>query len=182
MNAPSIPAVRPGPLLVRATVLLTGVAALVAALPGELVGPIAWGIAVAPALPPAIRPGSWWAAGLELTAVLVWILRTTAFGEPVSALPLCALAAMLYLHHVACALAASVPFDAVVTPRVWLGPLLRAVVVLATTVVAAAAALGAAGRIGPVGSVLAPVLGVVVAVALTAFLVLPARRSGTSRR
>lgn len=188
-----MPTFRPGPLLARAAVLLTGAAAVTAALPDGTAGPIAWGVAALLASPSAVRPGSWWAAGLELTAVLVWILRTTAFGEPVTTLPLCLLAAALYLHHVACALTAAIPFDAAVTPRVWLGPLLRAGVVLALTAAVAAGVLGVADRIGPVEGVVAPVLGVAAAVALTAFLVLPLlptsparrlleRRSGTSRR
>jgi hypothetical protein len=166
----------PSVLLLRGFVVAVGFGALALAVPSDVQGLVAYGIALALAVPPAVRPDSWFVLAVELLAVAGWLVRTVGFAEPVSWIALLALASTLYLHHVGCAMAAALPLDVVVDPRVWLRPAVRALAALAATGLLGAAALVLAGRVVSVSTVVVPVLGVLLSIALV--WVVHSRRSG----
>jgi hypothetical protein len=127
-------------LAVRVAVWLAGTGALVlAAPPGLRLAGVAV-LAAAVAGVAAGWPGSGWVGAVEIAAVLLFAV-TVAIGPAVSLPRVMSLAALLYLHHTAAALAACLRTDAVVPAAVlrrWAG---RAGLVLA---VSAPLALGVA--------------------------------------
>ncbi len=178
--------VTPGPLLVRCAIAITAGGALVTAYPDEIIkGRGGLGLALV-AVIPALAPRGRWVTLVALAAVFGWLLSTMGYEEPVSLWRVFGIAGLLYLMHSMAALAAMLPYDAVVAPEVlgrWVG---RALLVVASSaalsllvVIIADAASG--------GSVLASLAGLVVAVAVTALLTHLLRRqtppsSGTLRR
>lgn len=119
-----------GPLLVRAAVLFAGAAALVTAFPTELVFGPGVGIMVLLAALPAVWARGRFGTVLALVAVLGWLMSTTLYGDPVTPWRLIALASLMYLAHTLTALAAVLPYDAIVSPEAiggWLGRALAAV-------------------------------------------------------
>ncbi len=174
--------ITPGPLLVRGMVLVSGALALATALPAELFVPAAMLGVVLAALVPALAPGSWTVTGFELVAVGVWVARTGSAGSAVGWLPVVGLAAALYVHHAAAALAAAVPLDAVVLPAVLVRWFARTGVVLAATAVLGGALLAVAGSLPTDASLVAPLVGLVCAVTIGGLLALlmRGRRSGGS--
>lgn len=147
-------------LLLRGFVVVVGFLALSLAVPNRVQGAIAYGVVAVIAVFPGVRPESWVVVGVELLAAVGWLVRTTSFGDQVSWIALFALASALYLHHVGSALAARLPLDMMADRTVWLRPASRALVVLAATGVLAAVAVGLSGRVERVGTVVVPVVGV----------------------
>jgi len=127
----------PGPLLVRGAVWAAGIVAMLLAYPMVLMlhwyGLILIGLAILPALAPR---------SLIVTPVLViisagWVISPAMYGEPVTLWRLVALAGSLYLVHTAAALAAQLPYDAIVSAVVLLRWFARAGLVLAGTAILA---------------------------------------------
>lgn len=170
------PRIAPSAVALRVFVVVAGFGALALGVPDEIQGPVAYGVALALAVFPGVRPDSWFVVGVELVAVLAWLVRTTAFSEPVSWIALLALASALYLHHVGCALAATLPMDVAVDPRAWLGPGARALAMLAATGLLGAAALALAGAVTSVSAVVVPVVGILLAMLLV--WIVQSRHSG----
>jgi hypothetical protein len=118
---------------------------------------------------PMIAPRGRGATLVALLAVLGWLVSTMGYGEPVRLFRLLGIAGLLYLTHSLAALAAVLPLDAVVAPEVlvrWVGRALlvaAASAVLALVVVVIADAMHGA-------YLLASLIGLAVAVALTALL------------
>ncbi|MEV0156172.1 hypothetical protein AB0H57_20930 [Micromonospora sp. NPDC050686] len=162
--------ISPFPLLVRFGVFLAALGGFLLAFPGAaLVGRPLLGLVVA-ALLPAIGPRRVWPTFAMLVAVAGWLLATAGYGQRVELWRLLGLAAALYLVHTLCALAALLPYDAVIDPTVLVRWLTRA-----GAVVLAGAVLGVlltqAGGIGPSGGFLAAtVLGLLAAAGATALL------------
>ena len=123
----------PGPLLVRAGVFLTGLLGQLLAWPSELVaGPVflvLLGIAVVPALAPRGRMPT----AAILLAVVGWEVAALGYHETPQFLRVVFLAAALYLQHNLSALAAVLPYDAIIGPGVLLRWLARAGAVVALT-------------------------------------------------
>ena len=73
-------------------------------------------VAVLPARRPAAgsgRPSPRWSRSVG------WLFATVGYDRPIALWRLLAVAALLYLGHTLCALAAVLPYDAVVDPDVW---------------------------------------------------------------
>ncbi|GGL90531.1 MULTISPECIES: hypothetical protein [Micromonospora] len=158
------------PLLVRFGIFLTTLAGLVLAYPTELLVGRTLGVLAVVALLPAVSPGRFWPTFAALVTVGGWWLATAGYGRPVALWRLLAVAAALYLAHTLCALAALLPYDAVLDPDVVTRWLTRtAVVLLATSVLGVL--LVAVGAVGPgAGFRAVTVAGLLVAVGLSGLL------------
>ena len=126
------------PFLVRLGIALTGVLAMSVAWPPSLLAseffvPIA-AVAIYPAVVPRGRGGTLSA----LVAVAGWLVDTAGYEARVALWRVLAIATLLYLGHSLTALAAALPYDAVVNADVlgnWLGRALGVVLVSAVLTV-----------------------------------------------
>jgi len=148
-----------GPLLVRAVGFGAGLAALVLTVPGWLLNPRLVVVMMALALVTAVLPGTGWVSALEYLAVAGWLVTTTVFGEHITAAQILGLGSAIYLHHSACTLAAVMPVDGVVAPRVLAGWVLRTGTVVAGSVLAGLLLLSLPELLGRSSAVLVPVVG-----------------------
>jgi hypothetical protein len=160
----------PGPLLVRAGIFVTAVAAIVTAYPASVLHSRSALMLVALAAVPAVAPRGQWPTAVALATVAGWLLSTIGYGDPVTLWRLVALAAMLYLSHSLAALAAVLPYDAVVSPDALARWLLRASAVVAASALLALVALVGAAALGGRALLVASLLGVAVAVGVAALL------------
>ena len=167
----------PGPLLVRIIVFACGAAALAVAYGPVVSGPYAVPALAVAALLPALLPRTQVPAWVLFVAAFGWLLSAAAYPPPVGALRLAALSVLLYLLHAAAALAAMLPYDTVVPPRVLARWFARAggVVVASTLFAFVLALLGA--RVGSRTYLAASLAGLAAAVALAVVLA-RARRAG----
>jgi hypothetical protein len=134
----------PGPLLVRGGLFVAALLGLLVAWPLALVlGPGALVILVVATLP-AFAPRGRLPGLVILLGVAGWIISMLAYSEPPAFLRLVVLAGALYLTHNLAALAAVLPYDAVIEPGILLRWLARAGVVVAMT-----AALALFGAVAP---------------------------------
>jgi hypothetical protein len=114
----------PTPLLVRAGVFTAALASLLLATPAVLPLPLLLAGAVLLSALPAIAPAGPWATVATLAAAAGWLAGSSS--------PLVlVLAALLYLLHSLSALAATLPYDAIVAPDVVVRWLLRTAAVIA---------------------------------------------------
>ncbi|WP_407664689.1 hypothetical protein [Micromonospora tarensis] len=158
------------PLLVRAAIFVVVLAGFALAFPAEVLSgrPILF-LAVA-ALLPAFGPRRLWATFTALVTVGGWLLATDGYGRPVALWRLLAVATLLYLGHTLCALAALLPYDAVVDPELITRWLTRSAAVLLGSAVLGVLLLQAAGTGGDAGYQWVTVLGLLVAVGTAALL------------
>jgi hypothetical protein len=164
-----------GPLLIRAGIVVFAALSLALAFPSEVLHNVAaivlaGIVALLPALFPRTR-----IVGLAVFACAFgWVLGTLVYGEVVSVPRLIGLSAAVYLMHSLAALSAVLPYDAVVSPGVLSGWLLRAAATVAVSaIVSVVMLLLVKATLGPVFLV-ASLVGVLAAGAL-AFLI--ARRA-----
>ena len=136
----------PGALLVRGTVFGCAAAALAVAFApiGSTSGFGAAALLVILAGLAALLPRTMVITIVIVAATIGWVLTGAVYGERVTLVRLAAEAGLLYLLHTSAALAAVVPYDAVVEPRVLLRWLVRALSVVGLTAVFAVAAAVAA--------------------------------------
>jgi hypothetical protein len=166
----------PVPLGVRCGVFLAGLVAIVVAYPGWVLFARPGLLLLALPLLPALRPRGRLPTLLALAAVIGWLVSTTVGDGRVELWSLLVLTAALYLLHSLAALAAVLPYDAVVPPDVVGGWLLRALAVLLASAVLAVLALAAAGATGDRKALVAALLGLAVAAALPGLLAWLLRR------
>jgi hypothetical protein len=123
----------PGPIAVRACVALFGLAGIAAASSPEVLRSAAVaGLAVVVLMPALLPRGRW--PSLAIATIVGWYLLSSSTVGHVDAWRTVAVAACVYGVHAASALAAVLPYDAVVGRRV-LGPwALRAGAVILLTV------------------------------------------------
>ncbi|MCW3838716.1 hypothetical protein ONA70_01210 [Micromonospora yasonensis] len=162
--------VSPAPLLVRAGIFLTVLIGFLVAYPVEALVPRSLLALTVVAVLPAVGPRRVWPTFAALVTVGGWLLATVGYDRPPALWRLVATASLLYLAHTLCALAALLPYDAVVDPDLLLRWLGRAGgVVLASAVLGIVLAwLGGVG--GDHGFQAVTVAGLLVAVALSALL------------
>jgi hypothetical protein len=131
-----------GPLMIRAAVALFAALSLVLAFPSEVMRNFA-AIVLAGivALLPAVFTRSRLVGLAVFACAFGWILGKFVYGESVSVPRLIALSTTLYLMHSLAALAAVLPYDAIVSPGVLSGWLLRAVAVVAVSALVSVAML-----------------------------------------
>ncbi|MER7888248.1 hypothetical protein ABTX15_00285 [Micromonospora sp. NPDC094482] len=158
------------PLLIRAGVYLTVLAGFVLAFPAEVLAGQQLGALVLVALLPAVGPRRVWPTFAALVTVGGWLISTDGYGRPVTLWRLLALAGVLYLGHTLCALAALLPYDAVVDPELITRWLLRAALVLLAASVLGVLLMGFGELGGDAGYQLATVAGLLVAVGVAALL------------
>ncbi|WP_446212701.1 hypothetical protein [Micromonospora sp. IBSANI012] len=158
------------PLLVRAGIFLTVLVGLLLAYPVEMFSARALLALTVVAVLPGVAPRRGWPTFAALVTVGGWVIASAGYDRPIALWRLLAVAAALYLAHTLCALAAVLPYDAVVDPDLVLRWLSRAgAVILATAVVGVILAwLGEIG--GGAGFQAATVAGLLVAVGLSGLL------------
>lgn len=158
------------PLLVRVMTCAAGVVANLLAWPGELLYGRVGLLLLATALLAAVAPRARVVTLAVLMPVIGWLAATAGYHEPVVPWRVVALATALYLMHAGAALAAQLPHDAIVAPVVVARWALRAVLVVAGTVVVAVFTVAAGGLLRQWAFVAATFVGFAVAVALAAVL------------
>jgi hypothetical protein len=160
----------PAPLLVRCTIFLGTLVSFAMAYPLGVFSGRALGLLVIAAVLPAVAPRGAFPTLAALVAVGGWLLSTVWYGEPVALWRLLGLAGALYLMHNLCALAAVLPYDAVVAPEALAGWILRALAVVLASAVLAILLLDLADWSGGRTYVGAAVAGLAVAVGAAALL------------
>ncbi|MDG4807935.1 hypothetical protein O7634_14355 [Micromonospora sp. WMMD1120] len=158
------------PLLVRVGIFVVVFAGFALAFPAEVLPgrPVLF-LAVA-ALLPAFGPRRLWATFTAFVTVGGWLLATDGYGRPVALWRLLAVATLLYLGHTLCALAALLPYDAVVDPDLITRWLARSAAVLLGSAVLGVLLLQVSGTGGDTGYQWVTVLGLLVAVGTAALL------------
>jgi hypothetical protein len=168
--------ISPAVLLVRSGIFAAGLVGLVLAWPFEIVAGPALPLFVVVAVLPALTPRSWVPTSVIVLAIGGWVLAVHGYGEPVTYPRLVLLATALYLVHTLCALAAVLPYDAVVAPTVlvrWLG---RTGLVVLLTAVLAVFALAFPALLGGRTFLVASLAGLALMAATVAYLAHLVRR------
>ncbi|MDG6105432.1 hypothetical protein Daura_47400 [Dactylosporangium aurantiacum] len=125
-----------GPLLVRFMLfLLTLVAALVAFPPDVILRPAAVVFTAVLAALPAVFPRTRLVGLAILLCAFGWLLGSYFYDQVVTIPRVIALATALYLVHSLAALAAALPYDAIVSPGVILAWLLRATAIVSASAI-----------------------------------------------
>ncbi|MET7400842.1 hypothetical protein ABZS66_45920 [Dactylosporangium sp. NPDC005572] len=164
-----------GPVLIRLTVAVFAALSMVLAFPSQVTGNlaaivVAGVVAVLPAFFPRTR-----LVGLAvLLCAFGWLLGTIVYDQPSGVTRLIALSTTLYLMHSLAALAAVLPYDAVLSPGVLSGWLLRAAGVVAASAIVSVLLLAVVKLVVGPAFLVASLVGVV-AVGVLVWLV--ARRS-----
>lgn len=165
-----------GPMLVRAGLFGTAMAAFVTAFSPEMLTGYFLGLLVLQAGLAAVLPRSPWVTVAVAIAVGGWVVSTVWYDEPVALWRLTSLATFTYLTHSLAALAALLPYDAAVAPEVVVRWLSRALAVVLGSAVLTVVVLAAADRAGDRTFVAAALAGLAVALAATALLTWQLRR------
>jgi len=166
------------PFLVRAAVALGGLIAMGVAWPAELIAsqliaPLLVLVAIYPAVAPRGR-------GATFSAVVVvggWIADTVGAGSRVELWRVITIATLLYLGHTLTALAAVLPYDAIVSFDMLGGWLLRAGAVVLVSAVLTVATLGLSADLAGGAFVLATIVGIACAVGATVLIARLLRRA-----
>ncbi len=165
-----------GPALVRGGLYATGFVALATALPADLVlGRVLPAIAVI-ALVPVLFPRGAMPTVVILLAIGGWIADTTMYGGTPTYLRLVILASAVYLLHTLAALAAVLPYDAVVAGDVLGRWLLRAALVIVLTAGLGLFVVVVPGQFGGGRYLVASIVGLGLMIGLAAYLASLARR------
>ncbi|MEV6299445.1 hypothetical protein AB0M02_08575 [Actinoplanes sp. NPDC051861] len=164
------------PLLVRFGVLLSGLLAMLVAWPPQLLA----GRLLIPLLVvviwPAVAPRGRGGTVSALVTVGGWLADTAGYDSRVALWRVLALATLLYLAHTLTALAALLPYDAMVNadvPALWLG---RAGIVILISAVLIVLALGLTADLGGGAFQLATLVGLAAAAGVTLVLAHTVRR------
>ena len=164
------------PLLVRCAIAICGVLAVAVAYPAQLLATEYAGLVVVLAALPAVLPRGRAATVAALTVVAGWVLDTTYFDRPVELWRVLALATLLYLAHTLTALAAALPYDAVVRPVVVGAWLARAAAVTLVSAVLTVVVLAATAELAGAAFLAATLAGLAAAVAVAVLLARLLRR------
>ncbi len=158
------------PLVVKGAIWFWVIVALVVAVPTTaLLTPPGIPLLLFGALA-AAAPRTRMVTAALLAPMVAWVVATAAFGTPASPVRLLLLASSLYLAHSSAALAAQLPYDAIVSPAVvlrWFG---RTAVVLAGTALVGLYVLLAGQLFDGAATLLATVVGFAVAVGVVGLL------------
>jgi hypothetical protein len=158
------------PLLVRCGIALAFALAMMAAWPVSLTASRYGILLVLVGIYPAVAPRG---RGVTCTVLLVvggWVLDTTFYDARVALWRVLSIATLLYLGHTLAALAAVLPYDAVVNPDVaggWLG---RALVVVLISAVLTVITLGLTAELAGGAFLVATLVGLSAAVGMTLLL------------
>ncbi len=165
------------PFLVRCAVAGCGLVAMAFAWPQALVVTELFVPIALVALLPAFAPRGRGATISALVVVAGWLLDTASYDGEVALWRVLTLATLLYLGHTLAALAAVLPYDAIVNFDVigqWLG---RALVVIAVSAMLTVAALGMSAKLAGGAFLVATFVGLIGAVGATMLLARLLRRA-----
>ncbi|MFI7598629.1 hypothetical protein [Actinoplanes sp. NPDC049681] len=164
------------PVLLRGGIGLAFLAAMLVAWPVSLVLSRVVVLLAIVACFPAFAPRG---RGVTVTALAVvggWILDTTWYDARVALWRVLAVATLLYAGHSLAALAAVLPYDAIVNPDVVTSWLVRAGAVILGSAVLTVVALGLTAELAGGAFVLATLVGLAAAVGVTLLLARLLRR------
>ena len=165
------------PFLVRAGIALCGLVAVLVAWPQPLLAGRNLALLALIAMYPAVAPRGRGATVAALVVVAGWLVDTTVFDARIALWRVLALATLLYLGHTLTALAAALPFDAVVNLDVvglWLA---RALAVVLISAVLTVVALGLAAELAGPAFLVATLAGLAGAVGATLLVARLLRRA-----
>ena len=166
------------PMLVRFGIALCLVLAMSVAWPAELVGSRYMLLLFVVAIYPAFAPRGRGTTAAILTVVGGWVAGTSWYDTRVALWRVLAIATLLYLGHTLAALAAVLPYDAVVTLDAVAAWLMRAGAVVLVSAVLTVIALGLADDLAGGAFVMATLVGLAAAVGTTLLLAGLLRRTG----
>ena len=165
------------PFLVRCGIALALVLAVAVAWPAEIVASQYLAVLIVVAIYPAFAPRGRGATVAILVVVAGWITDTTWFDTRVALWRVLAIAMLTYLAHTLAALAAAMPYDALVNldvVTIWLG---RALAVVLISAVLTVVALGLTSALAGSAFLIATLVGLVGAVGATLLLARLLRRA-----
>ncbi|WP_030436658.1 hypothetical protein [Actinoplanes subtropicus] len=166
------------PFLVRAAVALCGLIAIGVAWPAELIASqLTAPLLMLVAIYPAVAPRGRGATSSALVVVAGWIADTVGVGAHVELWRVITIATLLYLGHTLTALAAVLPYDAIVSFDMVGGWLLRAGAVVLVSAVLTVATLGLSADLAGGAFVLATIVGIACAVGATILIARLLRRA-----
>jgi hypothetical protein len=165
------------PFLIRGGIALSFLLAMIVAWPLEIAAGRYLVILFVVALYPAIAPRGRAVTVAVLVAVAGWILDTTWFDARVALWRVLGLAVLFYMGHTLAALAAVLPYDALVNLDVVTGWLARALVVVLISAVLIVVALGLTSALGGSAFLVATIVGLAGAAGATLLLSRLLRRS-----
>jgi hypothetical protein len=158
------------PLLVRGGIALAFVLAMVVAWPTALTASRYVVLLALIGVYPAVAPRG---RGVTVTVLFVvggWILDTSYYDARVALWRVLSIATLLYLGHTLAALAAVLPYDAIVHPDVIGSWLLRALLVVLISAVLTVLTLGLTAELAGGAFLIATLTGLAAAVGLTLLL------------
>lgn len=162
--------VTPVPLILRAIVFVSALLGLWLAAPAEISTPrLVLGMALLAALP-GLFPGTRVVDLVMVTVLVGWVVTTLVAGENAEPWRVFGIAAALYLTHSAAALAAVLPYDAVVDSQVPLRWAARCGLVIASAGVLTAVIVVIARTVTPGNSVVVLLVGLGVVIGTVALL------------
>jgi hypothetical protein len=174
--------IQPGPALMRLAAGAAAMGALLVAAPAAAAQSSQAGLLVPFAIVVVFFPRTRWVGIAALVSVLLWLLATIADDGPPPLWRLGALAGILYVMHSAAAVAAVLPYDAVVAGRVLLRWAARTIAVTAVSVAIGLGGYAVVDRLPTQRSIIGPIVGAVLAAMLVGMLALQLRRAGTIDR
>ncbi|GAA1746219.1 hypothetical protein [Luedemannella helvata] len=167
-----------GPALVRGVTAGFAVVAMLLALPRPVAAsPWAWGVVVVLAAAVGLAPRSPVVTVVVLLIAVAWLAATLAYGEEPTLWRLIAVAATLYPVHTGAALAAVLPYDAVVAAGVLRRWAVQTAAVLGAGVAFAVGGVLLAARVGGWSALVAPIVGLLAVAALAVMLAWLVRRT-----
>ena len=158
-----------GPVLVRLIAVVAAVGSAVLAAPPDLLGSQLPSFAIVAgfaAILVGLLPRTRWVGTFLLGVVGLWLVATIAYGVGTDLVRVGGLAACLYLTHSAAAVAAVLPYDAMVPGRVlrrWAG---RVATVLVAGLGVGVGGMALVGLLTQIPSAVGPIVGSVVAAML----------------
>jgi hypothetical protein len=165
------------PFLVRCGIALSLVLAMTVAWPPQIAASRYMLILFVVALYPAVAPRGRGTTPAILVVVAGWLIDTTWFDARVALWRVLILATLLYIGHTLAALAAVLPYDALVNLDVLTGWLARALTVVLISAVLTVVALGLASALAGSAFLVATLVGLAGAVGATMLLARLLRRS-----
>jgi hypothetical protein len=170
------------PTLLRTGLGLAAVAGLSLGFARPGMPPGAYAVLVAVGLVTALAPRTLMPTAVILVSAVGWLISGSDYSAPGGFFRLWALAVLLYTVHSAAAMAAVLPYDALVTAGTFQPWLRRAGLVAALTGLVAFAIAELPGLIGGHRQVLASIIGLCVTLAIAGYLTMLGRRQTRAGR
>jgi hypothetical protein len=161
----------PVPLILRVVVFLSALLGLWLAAPAQASTPRLILLMAFFAALPGLFPGTRIVDAVMVSVLIAWVVTTLVAGEPAEPWRVFGIATALYVSHSAAALAAAVPYDAVVDAQVPLRWAARCGLVIMGAGLVTAAVVVIARSVTPGNSVIVLLMGLGVAIGTVGLLV-----------